>query len=245
MGHRSSQQPQSASFCALNFGALSLTADSSSLLSQNASIWCRDTEPGYTPPFTIRSSNRQRLSVSNPRVRMRSRRRQSVGIVVAILLCIACSIAGIRLMPQRRYAHMIDLARALDRRPVEARIVGFPYSPYAAGRGTAPPNVLNNALVFRGAAGEFLLDSQTLSGHLHERAVASLVTANPKAAAELLEVAARQSPDDATILSDLSAARLAWGAIGDDMELFASALAAADAALRHNPESPEAGFNRA
>jgi CHAT domain-containing protein len=177
---------------------------------------------------------------------MRSRRRRSVGIFVAILVCISCLIAIVLLpTPERRYARMIQLAGKLDRRPVEARIVGFPYAPFVVSRGTASTHTSDGTVNFRGAAGEFLVNTQPLDGHIHERAVATLVTMSPKEAVEMLEAAASQSSADASILCDLSAARLAWGSISDDMELFASALAAADAALRHNPQSPEARFNRA
>jgi CHAT domain-containing protein len=177
---------------------------------------------------------------------MRSRRRRTVVIILAILFCIGGSVAVVLLrMPERRYSRIVHLARRSHRRPVEGRIVGFPYAPYAPSPGSLPPRPSGGAVILRGAAGEFLLETQSRGGNIHEEGVATLVTANPRHAVELLETAAAQSSADSSIFSDLSAARLACASTTDDMELLAGALAAADAALRHDSVSLEARFNRA
>jgi CHAT domain-containing protein len=111
-------------------------------------------------------------------------------------------------------------------------------------RGPAANSRSTIALLFRGAAGQFLLETQA-GGYLHERGVATLVSSDPSEALKLLDSAVQQSPADASALSDLAAARLAAADVNGDMQLFASALAASDAALRRNPASPEARFNRA
>lgn len=160
-----------------------------------------------------------------------------VGAAVGVLM--------LRITPERRYARMIASAQSLDRRPVEARIVGLPYSPYIIPRSGAPEHHSASLMTFRGAAGEFLQVVANDGGYLHQRGIATLTTGSPAEAVQLLEVAARQSSSDATVMTDLAAARLAAAAEDDDMQLFASALAAADAALRRNPASPEARFNRA
>lgn len=151
----------------------------------------------------------------------------------------------LRATPERRYARMLASAQSLDNRPIEARIVGLPYAPYVSARGGAATHRSGTTLRFRGAAGEFLQNAANDDGHLHERGVATLTTGNPAEAVHLLEVAVRHSPSDAAIVTDLAAARLASASVSDDMQLFASALAAADAALRIDPRSPEARFNRA
>jgi len=177
----------------------------------------------------------------------RSRRVRLVLVIIAAACCISASIVLIRLRttPERRYARLVNLAATLDRRPVEARIVGYSYAPYLVTRGILSTPRSPVSLRFRGAAGEYLLATQSDDQHLHERGVATLVSSDPTEALRLLERAASKAPSDASVLCDLAAARLTAAAVNEDVQMFASALAAADAALRSNPASPEARFNRA
>jgi CHAT domain-containing protein len=178
---------------------------------------------------------------------VRSRRIPIVSITVPALVCVGLVVAILilRATPERRYARMLASAQSLDHRPIEARIVGLPYAPYVLSHADSRPHRSTKTLAFRGVVGEFLQIAANDEGHLHERGVAMLTTGSPAEAVQLLEVAARRSPGDSAIAADLAAARLAAAAVSDDMQLFASALAASDAALRIDPGSPEARFNRA
>lgn len=178
---------------------------------------------------------------------MRSRRVPIVSIMVPALVCVGVVVVilMLRTTSERRYARMLASAQSLDHRSIEARIVGLPYAPYVLPHADARQHRSTKTLAFRGAAGEFLQIAANDEGHLHERGVATLTTGSPAEAVQLLEFAARRSPADSAIAADLAAARLAAASVNDDMQLFASALAAADAALRIDPGSPEARFNRA
>lgn len=178
---------------------------------------------------------------------MRSRRIQIVSIAISAFICagVVVTVLTLRSTLERRYARMMASAQSLEHRPVEARIVGLPYAPYVFSRGEAEQQHSAKTLTFRGTAAEFLQAVSNDQVHLHERGVATLTMGRHAEAIQLLETAARRSPSDATIVTDLAAARLAAAAVSDDMQLFASALAAGDAALRRDPYSPEARFNRA
>ncbi len=97
-----------------------------------------------------------------------------------------------------------------------------------------------------GAAGEVLEKTagDLSPDGLHARALALLLAGRPTEANALL-ARVLGTKKSAAIWSDLAAARYTEGVRADDPSLFAPALAAADEALRIDPQFPEALFNRA
>jgi CHAT domain-containing protein/tetratricopeptide (TPR) repeat protein len=142
-----------------------------------------------------------------------------------------------------------ELVQAMprDHRYVEARLSGgFRWAPLQnVSRDAGDPLDAGEMKVI-GAAGDVLeqtsedssLDAQ------HARGVAHLLAGWPAEADALLTKVA-EAKKDAAIWNDLAAARFTAGTRTDDASQLASALAAADEALRIDPASPEALFNRA
>ncbi|HYC61937.1 MAG TPA: CHAT domain-containing protein [Thermoanaerobaculia bacterium] len=94
----------------------------------------------------------------------------------------------------------------------------------------------------RGAAGD------VLASHLatdRAGAVARLLLGKHQQAVQSLTTLAQSKPNDAVLWSDLAAARYELAAAEEDAGMYASALAAADRAIRIDPASQSALFNRA
>lgn len=142
-----------------------------------------------------------------------------------------------------------ELAEAMPRdgRYLEARLSGgFRWEPLRSvprAEG-APPDAGEMKVI--GAAGELLEKTagDSSADGQHARAMAFLLAGRPSEANALLTKVADAKKDAAT-WSDLAAARYTAGVRTDDPEDLASALAAADEALRIDPQFPEALFNRA
>ena len=132
-------------------------------------------------------------------------------------------------------------------RVVEPRLTGgFAWSPY---RGTnrssgAPQNAEQMKLA--GAAGELIerADRDASARAQHDAGVAMVLTQNAAEATARLERAAAAQPS-ANTWNDLAAARYAAASDLGRAALYPEALAAADAALRIEPNHAEALFNRA
>jgi CHAT domain-containing protein len=134
-----------------------------------------------------------------------------------------------------------------DGRYIEPRVTGgFPWAPLRASRrsGAAPLDAGHMQLI--GAAGRVL--DQTADDPSpraqHASALAHLLAGRPDEAGALLAKTVRSVPD-AAMWSDLSAARYVTAEETQNPSHLAEALAAADAALRVDPDLPEALFNRA
>jgi tetratricopeptide (TPR) repeat protein len=76
-------------------------------------------------------------------------------------------------------------------------------------------------------------------------ATAALVSGDPNRAISILEAASKANPNDAKILSDLSAAYLTQASLTNNTENASRALAMANRALEIDRLMPEAMFNRA
>lgn len=130
-----------------------------------------------------------------------------------------------------------EIASESTIRPVEGRLAGFAYAPFSSPRSErrAPVDLALRAEVERLGEG-----AGTDAGALHARGVALLLTGDHDRALSLLEAATRDDPADASAWSDLSAAYVAAGTIGDRAHLLHAIKAA-----RHAPFSAAAQFNRA
>jgi CHAT domain-containing protein len=141
------------------------------------------------------------------------------------------------------------LASAAPRsgRHVEPRVTGgFPWAPLQSVARGGNPGLDAAQMKFIGAAGEVL--EQTVNDPSpdaqHAAAIAHLIAGRPSEAAVLLTRVISEAPT-AGRWNDLAAARYAAAVqLGQPTQL-AGALAAADAALALQPQSPEALFNRA
>jgi CHAT domain-containing protein/tetratricopeptide (TPR) repeat protein len=171
------------------------------------------------------------------------------------LAAIAAGIAIVLLIPAFRNAfHRSPVDRLVALAPATGRVVeprltgGFRWSPYhgseraAAGNATIDPARLK----LGGAAGELVERAQHDPGAeaQHDAGVALVLMQSPDEAVARLEAAARSAPSART-WSDLAAARYAAAADLGRAALYPQGLAAADAALRLDPDLPEALFNRA
>lgn len=126
-------------------------------------------------------------------------------------------------------------------RTVEARLTGFAWAPMRVqrGRGAAPLDPAR--LELADAAGAVI---ETTPGG-HDAGVGYLVIERDADAVEALQEAARKSPKDPKIWSDLAAARYTLAAREEKPYELPLALAAADRALRLSPDLGDALFNRA
>lgn len=158
--------------------------------------------------------------------------------IAAVLATIAISVLLVRRREPSPIARLIDTAPT-QHRYVEARLSGFRWAQLQApARGTAPPAVAD--LKLAGAAGEVLENTKSD----HAAGVAYLLIDRRKESIAALEKAAKDS-DDAHVWNDLAAARYAFAVQDERPSQLPLALAAADHALRLDPQSPEALFNRA
>ncbi|MGA7614847.1 MAG: CHAT domain-containing protein [Thermoanaerobaculia bacterium] len=168
-----------------------------------------------------------------------------VAAIAAMLLLIAAAALVLRTRVASPFDTLVASANDLPNRVTTGRLdADFAYRP--------PPVVTRGAtdeqsrnpkwLKLEGSAGDVLEEN---SASARERAVAMLLTGDPQRAIDLLESEVRKHPDDASAWNDLSAARLAAGEKLRDPSLAVKALAAADQALRIEPNMAPAVFNRA
>jgi tetratricopeptide (TPR) repeat protein len=141
-------------------------------------------------------------------------------------------LAGMR----KPYAHLIS-------RPIEGRLSGFPYVPRITNRGADEPD--DNLTILQGAAAEVTELRGNDSGTLHARGVALLLGDKQTAGDALapLQAAVAREPENADYQSDLAAALIAAGQ--NDPTKLQRAVEVCDHALRINPRSQDALFNRA
>jgi len=143
--------------------------------------------------------------------------------------------------------HRLIEASPSDGRYLEPRLSGgFAWAPILPVRRDSTQPLDPREMKLIGVAGEVL--EQTAKDPSpeaqHAAALAHLLAGRPNEASLLLETLAVSSKD-ATIWSDLAAARYAAGIQNGQAQQFGQALAAADTALRFDPNLSEALFNRA
>lgn len=152
---------------------------------------------------------------------------------------------------RRNQSPVAPLAAAsarLGSRSVEARLSGFPWAELRTPNrsSTEDSNPRRQQLV--GEAGKVRERAEANpddSRLQHAAAIASLLVDEPRAAIESLAKLTQEHPDDARAWSDLAAARHTAATRFDVASEDSLALAAADRALKLDPDLAEARFNRA
>jgi CHAT domain-containing protein/cytochrome c-type biogenesis protein CcmH/NrfG len=133
-------------------------------------------------------------------------------------------------------------------RPLESRITGLKYAPFAITRGEKEEQKSETLL----SAERNLLDAvikERNSGNLHALGRLYLAKGEFKQAIERLEGAKKLAPDDARILSDLGTAYLEKSRTipdeqgGQQLKMRAMALEEFEKAVEADPKMPEAVFN--
>lgn len=137
---------------------------------------------------------------------------------------------------EKAYAHMSN-------RPMAARLGGFPYVPHVTNRGVEEDkDPAAMVLEYKAIEAADVRGSDAKS--LHTRGIGLLLGDNDaKPSIAPLQAAAERDPNNAQYQSDLAAALIA--AARGDAPTLERALAACDRALRIDPRSPDALFNRA
>jgi tetratricopeptide (TPR) repeat protein len=165
-----------------------------------------------------------------------------MGIAASLMLVVAIGTLTYRQVRDREGDIKKEYA-GLSRRPLQGRLSGYEYVPYRVNRGGEDESDTQLDIVKGKAAGLMELrgdDAKTL----HAKGIGFLFgDDDKKKAIPLLQAAAKADPNNPRYQSDLAAAMIA--AAGDDRSMLASALAACDRALRIDPHSPDALFNRA
>jgi hypothetical protein len=135
------------------------------------------------------------------------------------------------------YAH-------LNSRPIEARLSGYPYVPRITKRGGGD-DVDDKLTILQGDAAEVTELRGKDARTLHARGIALLLEDEKTAGDALapLQAAVARDPENAEYQSDLAAALIAAGR--NDPAQLRRAVEVCDHALRINPRSQEALFNRA
>jgi len=129
-------------------------------------------------------------------------------------------------------------------RPLEARLSGFQYVPRYTFRGDREDESDPNVAIMKGDAAKAAQLRGNSAKTRHTRGIGLLLSEDdPKASIGPLQSAAERDPNNATYQSDLAAALIA--AAREDRPMLESALAACDRALRIDPRSTDALFNRA
>lgn len=182
----------------------------------------------------------------------RSSSRSSFFLAAAAGAVIAIA-GGALLVRQWRGADEPPMARLIALAPSDARNVeprlsgGFGWAPYRGpmrDNGAAP-----DARAYRlgGVAGELLerAESEDATAVQHAAGAALVLVDRPADAIAKLRTTAGREPRNAALRNDLGVAEYTAAVRNDSSDGYAEALAAFDAALKIDPESTEALFNRA
>lgn len=145
------------------------------------------------------------------------------------------------------------MSRLVALAPASARIVeprltgGFAWAPYRGPMRSTESAADVDVLKLGGAAGDVITRAQNDRSEQaqHAAGIALVLVDQPAQAIDRLRVVAGQSPNDVHVWSDLAAACYAGSVELQRPSLLPEALAAADRALRIDPRSAEALFNRA
>ncbi len=161
----------------------------------------------------------------------------------AVVVLLIQAVGALRRSPVDR---LVELAPRTAR-VVEPRLTGgFAWSPYRGLARSGGPASDPEQMKLSGAAGELVERAQqdTSAEAQHGAGVAMVLTQNADEGMARLQAAASAAPS-APIWSDLAAARYAAASDRGRAALYPQALAAADEALRLDPNLAEALFNRA
>jgi CHAT domain-containing protein len=164
----------------------------------------------------------------------------AAGILSAILA--ALLIASHAHRPSTLAETPLDIALRMPRRPIEARIAGWPYRPFARSH----PTRVTEKPVSRGPGSSSLPAStnDATPARFHQSGLENLLTGRNDAAVDQLGRAAQGEPGNAQYWSDLAAGFIARAQHDDNPSELADALATADRALRIDANLPAASFNR-
>jgi tetratricopeptide (TPR) repeat protein len=132
------------------------------------------------------------------------------------------------------------IAAGQAERLYEGRLYGLPHARFRSPRGGENGSV---PIELR-AESERLAKLGNNAEVLHARALAALLSADPREAARLLNGASQFAPNDTAIWNDLAVAEIARAGLGDG-SAATSALNAADHAIALAPSIPDAHYNRA
>ncbi len=169
-----------------------------------------------------------------------------IAIAAVVVLAIALPALRQAIHPKSPTDTLVALVPR-SARLVEPRLTGgFPWAGYHGPMRATGTTADAQQLKLGGAAGELIenADHDQSAEAQHAAGIAMVLVEKPDEAIAKLETAARVSKD-AKSWSDLAAARYATASKLGRASLYPEALAAADAALRIDPNLPEALFNRA
>jgi tetratricopeptide (TPR) repeat protein len=169
--------------------------------------------------------------------------------LAAVAAAVIIAVIAVPLLSRRNdpMARLIALAPA-SARPVEPRLSGgFAWAPYRGPMRATDSAADTELLKLGGAAGDAIARAQRDRSERaqHAAGIALILVDQPAEAIDRLRIVAEQSPNDVRDWSDLAAARYAAAVKLQRPSLLPEALAAADRALRLDPKSAEALFNRA
>jgi tetratricopeptide (TPR) repeat protein len=132
----------------------------------------------------------------------------------------------------------------VSNRPLEARLSGFPYVPHITLRSGPSDEPDLNVEIMQSEASELTNLPGSDAKTFHTRGIALLLSDNDAAkSVAMLQAAAERDPNNAKYQSDLAVALIT--AAGSDPAMLEKAVAVCDRALRIDPRSPDALFNRA
>jgi CHAT domain-containing protein/Tfp pilus assembly protein PilF len=166
---------------------------------------------------------------------------------LAVAAAIVIAIIAAPFLRQRDPISRLAALAPRSERGIEARLSGgFAWAPYHGPMRSTDAGVNAGRLKLGGAAGDVIdrAEYDNSAEAQHAAGVAMVLVEKPEEAISRLEKAA-QTSRDAKTFSDLAAARYAAAVQLGRASLYPTALAAADAALRIDPNLPEALFNRA
>jgi tetratricopeptide (TPR) repeat protein len=179
----------------------------------------------------------------------RHERRDSRWWMAAVAAAVLIAVIAFPLLRRRDDAmsRLVALAPA-SARMVEPRLSGgFAWAPYRGPMRSTESDADAERLKLGGAAGDAIARAQRDGSEpaQHAAGIALVLVDQPAAAVDRLGIVAARSPNDVHAWSDLAAARYAAAVELQRPSLLPEALAAADRALRLDPKSAEALFNRA
>lgn len=173
-------------------------------------------------------------------------RHSSWWIGIAASLMLVAAIGGLTYRQFRDLEADVKKEYAkVPNRPLEARLSGYPYVRRGVNRGTEDEKPIQLEIMQGEAANLMQLDG-TDAKTLHAKGIGFLLAdgdENRKQSIARLQAAAEADPKNAKYQSDLAAALIA--AARNDRPMLERALAATDRALRIDPNSADALFNRA
>jgi CHAT domain-containing protein/tetratricopeptide (TPR) repeat protein len=197
---------------------------------------------------TVRFQAAQAPSRTEPKRFPRSPIPWAIGAAAAALVAGVALVRGGGGFRQARPGPMAELVTALEgERPIEPRLAGgFRYAPPRdVTRGAAPGPTPSWKVLAAAAKVKEEAERSATPDALSALGVAHLVLGEEDAAVASLEKALKSKPNDAALLTDLSAAYLTRAKRKDEPEDIVRGLDTADRAIEADPKIAEPHFNRA